>query len=83
MSERTREQEIFYRCAIYDATNAATKILEDRGVPESALVDLCGWVLFVVRDMLMKDGKSFTDAEICAAVLQSIRDAGAFYDTMD
>lgn len=83
MSERTREQEIFYRCAIYDATNAATQILEARGVPESALVDVCGWVLYVVRDMLARDGKSFTDAEICAAVLESVREAGAFYDTMD
>lgn len=83
MSGRTREQEIQYRCAIYDATDLATKLLEERGCPDSALIDLVGWILFVVRDLFAKDGVTLTDAEICEKVLTALRGAAEFYDTID
>jgi hypothetical protein len=83
MSERTRTQEIAYRCAIYDATNAATAVLEERGTPDSALIDLCGWVLFIVSDLAAKDGKPLSEQAICERVVRSMREAAAFYDTID
>lgn len=82
-TERTREQEIAYRCAIYDATDLATKLLEERGMPDSSLVDLVGWVLFIVRDLSAKDGVTLTDEQICEQVLTAMRGAAAFYDTID
>lgn len=83
MSARTREQEIVYRCAIYDATDLATKLLQDRGLPDSALLDLVGWVLFVVRDLATKDGVMLTDDQLSARVIEALRGAEAFYDTID
>lgn len=80
---RTREQEVVYRCAIYDATDIATKLLQERGMPDSALLDLVGWVLCVVRDLAAQDGVTLTEEQLSERVIAALRSAEAFYDTID
>lgn len=79
---RTREQEVVYRCAIYDATDIATKLLQERGMPDSALLDLVGWVLCVVRDLAAQDGVTLTEEQLSERVIAALRSAEAFYDTI-
>lgn len=65
--------EIAYRCITYDGTALARRACIERGVTEWELVDLCGWVLHVCRELSRSKGVFLSDEEIAARVVRTMQ----------
>jgi hypothetical protein len=73
ISDITRRLEIAYRCMIYDGSDECVRQM--LALPVGALTELCGWTLYVWRDIVERTSGPISDELFCALMLEASQKA--------